>query len=177
MGTLRNVELKAFDPDPDRSLDVCRLIEATDKGVIWQRDTYFDVPRGALKLREEWPGQPHLVQYRRADEPQQRESSYRIVRVDDPDGLRAALDAALGVRGAVEKRRHLFLWENVRIHLDDVTGLGHFIELEAVAPVDSDLGREHELIAQLRHAFAIADDRVQAGGYSDSLLGRREDGA
>jgi adenylate cyclase, class 2 len=172
--TRRNVELKALDPRPDVTLNICRSIEAIDEGVIWQRDTYFDVSRGTLKLREESRGGPHLIQYQRADEPQQRQSSYRIVSVADPGGLQAALEAALGVRGAVKKRRHLFLWQTVRIHLDDVAGLGHFIELEAVAPVDSDLGREHQLIAQLRDVFAITDDRLCARGYADSLLGRRK---
>jgi adenylate cyclase class IV len=38
----------------------------------------------------------------------------------------------------VAKRRHLLLWEGVRIHLDEVERLGTFIELEAVAPPDSD---------------------------------------
>ena len=68
----RNVELKASDPCPDVTLNVCRSIDATDKGVIWQRDTYFDIRHGALKLREESPGGPHLIHYQRADEPQQR---------------------------------------------------------------------------------------------------------
>lgn len=63
----------------------------------------------------------------------------------------------------------LFLWENVRIHLDDVEQLGTFIELEAVAPPDSDLEREHELISHLRTAFAITDERLLATGYAKQL--------
>ena len=52
----RNVELKATDPDPDRSLAVCLALGADDRGVLVQRDTYFRVPDGRLKLREETPG-------------------------------------------------------------------------------------------------------------------------
>lgn len=51
----RNVELKARDPEPERSSSVCRALGAEDRGVIAQRDTYFDVVRGGLKLREESP--------------------------------------------------------------------------------------------------------------------------
>ena len=51
--------------------------------------------------------------------------------MSDPDGLREALDAALGTLVVVEKRRRLLLWEGVRIHLDEVEGLGSFLELEA----------------------------------------------
>lgn len=165
----RNVELKAVDPDRARSLDICRALGATDCGVLQQRDTYFNVRRGGLKLREETPGLPHLIQFERADLPQQRLSSYRIVAVDDGLALCAALDAAIGIRGTVDKRRHLFLWQQVRIHLDEVTGLGNFIEFEAVAPPESDLFQEHRLVAQLRDAFAVTDERLCAFGYAHQL--------
>jgi adenylate cyclase class IV len=168
----RNIELKAIDPNPAWSLEVCRALGAQDKGVLWQRDSYFNVSTGGLKLREQQPGRAHLIQFERAEEPQQRESRYRIVETDDPQTLLAALTAALGVNIAVTKRRRLFLWQNVRIHLDDVERLGTFIELEAVAPADSDLRHEHALVKQLREAFSITDDRLNARGYSQQLVAR-----
>jgi adenylate cyclase class 2 len=166
----RNIELKARDPDPDRSLEVCRALGVEDHGEISQRDTYFEVARGGLKLREEQPGAPHLIQFERANEPQQRESRYRIIEVDDGAVLRAALSAAVGIRGVVAKRRRLFLWHDVRIHLDDVEQLGTFIELEAVAPPDSDLTHEHRLISELRDALGITSERLVAIGYAEQLL-------
>jgi adenylate cyclase, class 2 len=165
----RNIECKARDPDPERSLEVCRKLGAEDHGEILQRDTYFEVMNGGLKLREERPGKPHLIQFERANEPQQRESRYRIIEVDDGPMLSAALSAAIGVRVAVAKRRRLFLWRDVRIHLDEVEGLGRFIELEAVAPPDSDLTRERQLIAELRDVLEITDDRLVAVGYAEQL--------
>jgi adenylate cyclase class 2 len=167
----RNIELKACDPYPARSLEVCRTLGAEDSGEIAQRDTHFDVSNGGLKLREEDPGHPHLIQFERASEPQQRESRYRIIDVGDPDTLIAALTAALGVRVVVAKRRRLFLWRNVRIHLDQVEGLGDFIELEAVAPLDSDLTNEHELVTSLRTALGINDEHLVGLGYAEQLLG------
>lgn len=172
LGPRRNVELKAKDSNPERSLEICRDLEAEDHGVISQRDTYFEVASGGLKLREESPGTPHLIQFQRTDEAQQRLSSYRIVAIDDGASLRAALREALGERGVVVKRRHLFLWRDVRIHLDDVKGLGSFLELEAVAPPDSDLTHEYELVAELRDAFSIADESLCAHGYADQLLSK-----
>lgn len=168
----RNIELKAADPDRALSLEACRGLGARDEGVLWQRDTYFNVSAGGLKLREQEPGQPHVIQFERTDEPQQRESRYRIVDVGDTEALLAALSRALGVAVVVTKRRHLFLWQNVRIHLDDVEHLGTFIELEAVAPADSDLQHEHELVGQLREAFSITDDRLIPTGYAKQLVGR-----
>jgi adenylate cyclase, class 2 len=165
----RNVELKAHDPDPEGSLSVCHALGADDRGVLSQRDTYFDVPRGGLKLREESPGSPHLIQFERAQRPEERLSSYRIVAIADGETARAALTTALGVRCTVTKRRRLFVWQDVRIHLDEVDGLGSFIELEAVAASESDLRREYRLVAELRDRFAIGDDRLCATGYADQV--------
>lgn len=142
--------------------------------MLWQRDTYFDVSAGRLKLREQQPGRAHLIQFERADEPRQRESRYRIIETDDPQRLLAALAAALGVLVVVTKHRRLFLWQDVRIHLDDVERLGAFIEMEAVAPADSDLRTEYELVEHLREAFAITDDRLCATGYAQQLIARGE---
>jgi adenylate cyclase, class 2 len=124
---------------------------------------------GGLKLREENPGRPHLIQFERADEAQQRESRYRIIEVEDAQILLAALTATIGLTVVVTKRRELFLWKNVRIHLDNVEQLGTFIELEAVAPPHSDLDQEHKLISHLRTAFAITDERLLATGYAKQL--------
>ena len=87
----------------------------------------------------------------------------------DPDALRAALTAASGVRAEVVKRRRLLLWETVRIHLDEVEGLGTFLELEAVADAGSDLTRERRQVAQLRAALEIRDEALREGSYADAV--------
>ncbi len=130
---------------------------------------YFAVARGGLKLREETPGRPHLIQFERASEPQQRESRYRIIELGDPETLRAALTSALGATVVVCKTRRLFLWRQVRIHLDTVEGLGSFVELEAVAPPGSDLAGEHALVEILRERLGITDERLVASGYAEQL--------
>jgi len=168
---LRNVELKATDPDPERSLAACRELGAEDRGVLVQRDTYFRVAAGRLKLREEQPGGATLIQYDRPDAARSRTSAYRLVSIDDPDGLRTALDAALGTLVVVDKERHLFLADAVRIHLDRVRGLGSFVELEGVAPAGSDLEPERAKVARLQEALGIAPERIVRGSYSDALLG------
>jgi homotetrameric cytidine deaminase len=89
--------------------------------------------------------------------------------VPEPDTLRVSLDEALGTLVEVDKERHLFLWEGVRIHLDTVAGLGSFIELEAIAPADSDLSGERDKVAQLHERLQI--DEILTDSYSDRLLG------
>jgi len=72
----------------------------------------------------------------------------------------------------VRKIHRLLIWEGIRVHLDQVDGLGRFIELEAVAPPQSDLNDEQAKVARLRSALAISDDRLVALGYAELLYGR-----
>ena len=166
----RNVEIKTRDADPTATLERALALGASDEGVLTQRDTYFGGVRGRLKLREEAgpPARAQLIAYTRPDGDQARTSAYRLADVGDPAALREALDAALGTRVVVDKRRHLLLWEGVRIHLDEIEGLGSFVELEGVAPPESDLAREHELVARLREELALGEP--VGVSYSDMLL-------
>jgi homotetrameric cytidine deaminase len=166
----RNIEFKARDAQPARTLELALGLGAEDRGEIAQTDTYFARARGRLKLREQQPGDAELIQYRRADTPGARESEYRRVPTADAAALRDALDAALGTLVVVEKRRRLLLHENVRIHIDEVEGLGSFVELEAVAQPDSDLSAEQDKVGRLRAELGIGDDALVAQSYSDLLL-------
>jgi homotetrameric cytidine deaminase len=165
----RNVELKAHDPDPARTLERALAAGAEEQGVLRQRDTYFGVAHGRLKLREEEPGEATLIAYERPDEASARVSRYRLVPVPEPEALRAALGDTAGIAAVVVKRRRLLLWETVRIHLDEVRGLGSFLELEAVAEPGSDLARERRQVAQLRDLLEIRDEALREGSYADAL--------
>ena len=166
----RNIELKARDPDPAGTLDRALAFGARDAGEIRQRDTYFAGAHGRLKLREQEPGDDELIQYRREETADARTSEYRRLAVPDAAALREALDAAHGTLVVVDKRRRLLLWENVRIHLDEVETLGSFVELEAVAEEGSDLSEEHSKVERLREQLGIADADLVASSYSDLLL-------
>jgi homotetrameric cytidine deaminase len=168
------VELKARDPEPTRTLELALALGAEDRGTIEQRDTYFARARARLKLREQSPGEDELIEYRRDDATDARSSSYRRVPVAHAAALRDALDAAYGTLVVVAKRRRLLLWEGVRVHLDEVEGLGSHIELEAVAAAGSDLAVEHEKIERLRAELGVEAGSLLAGSYSDLLLDGQE---
>jgi homotetrameric cytidine deaminase len=166
-----NLELKARDPEPQQTVARCRALGASDEGVLEQRDTYFAGRHGRLKLREQDGSAAELIAYRRPDTREAQESAFIRAGVADPAALQEALGAALGETVVVVKRRRLWMWENVRIHLDDVLGLGTFIELEAM--VGRGLNTEEEAaekVARLRSELAIADDALIAAGYADLLL-------
>ena len=163
----RNIELKARCPDLAAARAAALRLGATDVGVLDQLDTYFRVPHGRLKLRETTGKPAELIWYERADRAEFRGSDYRLVPVPKPAALKAALDAALGRRGTVRKRRALLMWHNVRIHLDDVAGLGTFLEFEAVLSDREDAATAHERLATLADALGVrAEDRI-AQSYAD----------
>jgi adenylate cyclase class IV len=180
----RNLELKARCPDPAAARAAALALGAAPAARERQRDTFFHVRHGRLKLREieRWPGghvpadmseaparAAELISYRRADDPEVRASSYRLVAVPDPAALRAALADACGVRGEVVKVREILLWHEVRIHLDEVEGLGRYLEFEAVMhPGRSDAEAEDRL-ATLRAALRVAPEDRVAGAYADLL--------
>jgi adenylate cyclase class IV len=182
-GSGRNVELKARCVDVEATEGRALAAGAEPTAVLHQRDTYFAAPRGRLKLRDErrepWPGRAgdtvlsaELIHYERADEAVARGSAYDRLPVDDPDTVRATLDERLGISGEVVKTRGLLLWRGVRIHLDDVDGLGTFVELEAVVGPAGDEAECAAKVAELTRALGIAPADVEATGYAGLLAAR-----
>jgi adenylate cyclase, class 2 len=166
-----NVEIKARIGDsPGVRARAARL--ATEYvGVDRQVDTYFRVPRGRLKLRESSLSGPQLVPYLRPDETGPRRSDYQVVPLEDSERLKDLLGRILGVHRVVRKTREIWLVGNVRIHLDEVEGLGSFVELEAV--FDGTLAaevREREKLAELLVALGLREGDLVAGSY-ETLLG------
>jgi adenylate cyclase class IV len=173
MAARENIELKTADPDPAATEAACRSIGAEDHGTLVQRDTYFGVADGLLKLREHLDrGDGELIFYRRPRAAALRSSSYWRAPAGDPAALRSLLEAAHGVTGVIEKRRRLFLYENVRIHLDDVRGLGAYVELESVLETPgAESPAEARALATVVEALGLAARPAIAGGYLE-LSGR-----
>ena len=131
----RNVEQKFRCDDLHTAHARAVAAGAAPAAVLIQRDVYFAAPRGRLKLRSimaDAGARHELIAYDRPDADAARASAYHLVPVADAPAMEAALGAALGVRGVVTKRRTLLLAGNLRIHLDEVDGLGDFVELEAL---------------------------------------------
>ena len=110
-----------------------------------------------------------LVQYERGEASSERWSRYVKVGVPDPEAIGRALTDALGVLTVVRKERKLFMYKGARIHLDQVEGLGSFIEFE----VPSD-GQENPavLMKELRRIFRVDEKAIEKGSYSDILFAK-----
>lgn len=164
---MRNIELKARLRDRAAAESVCAGLGAVCHGDIRQVDTYFPVREGRIKLREQDPGQDQLIFYHRPDAAEARASDYAIAPAT-PE-LKPLLAAALGVSAVVAKTRSLWLWENVRIHLDRVDGLGDFIEFEAVLDEAHDDADGHAKLDRLQTAFGLTPSDVLEGSYRDLI--------
>jgi predicted adenylyl cyclase CyaB len=148
---MHNLEFKTRLNEPTTAVTALTGLGATDAGVLVQRDTYFRVPDGRLKLRE-MPDHAELIAYDRDERDTAMVSRYSVTPVADPAALRTELLARYGVRGVVEKSRGLWLHRNARIHVDHVAGLGSFLEIEVVEPRTPQEGQ------------ALLDDLISALG-------------
>ena len=164
-----NVEVKA------RVRDVACLrarAEALSGGPgqeVQQEDTFFRVPHGRLKLREQSPGQAELIYYERDDAQDPKPSRYLIAGTSEPAALRAVLTAALGPRGVVRKRRTLYRIGQTRLHLDQVEGLGSFLELEVVLAHGLDVAQGGATAADLMERLGLAASDLVSCAYIDLL--------
>jgi adenylate cyclase, class 2 len=163
----RNIELKARCRDLSSAAAALASLSVKNAGIQEQIDTYFSAPHGRLKLREIVGIRAELIWYNRSDEARIRKSDYWVVPVPDPQKLKAALTAALGARRQIRKRRQIFLWHNVRIHLDEVEGLGTFVEFEAVMSPTDDEATGHARLAELCRVLSISPADHMAGSYVD----------
>ena len=196
---MQNLELKVRCPD-EATLEA--LEERAQHNAahyvhtLQQRDTYFNVPSGRLKLRE-WsvqedlqrstmgtkernveqeihesgPSGAILIAYTRPNKESSRVSDYLISPISDPATFLPLLTTTLGTWMTIEKTRVLYRYGRTRIHFDRVTGLGTFVELEtefADASSTDEFTAEHNMVK----AF-LQLDLLPVIAYSYSDLAKR----
>jgi predicted adenylyl cyclase CyaB len=165
-----NIEIKARCSDPSFVRNYLLANQAELRGTDHQTDTYFNVPNGRLKLREGLI-ENNLIFYIRDNQAGPKQSSFQLVKTEDAAGLKAALTVALGVKVVVIKKREIWYIGNVKFHIDEVPGLGSFIEIEAgniLANLDKD-----QLQAQCdfyMQAFGVRKEDLVEVSYSDMML-------
>jgi len=166
---MQNLELKSKCADLAAAGRLAAALGAQRQWRRQQIDTYFKVATGKLKLREEEGQTAELIAYNRTAQPDAKISDYDIYAIDDPLHFKQMLGGVLHVLVVVKKQRELYLWENVRIHLDSVENLGRFLELEAVLDATNDVVVSRQRIHALMHHFQIKDDDLMSVGYFELL--------
>lgn len=169
---MENVEIKAELRDPALARSVCAALGARHIQTMDQTDTYYRVSQGRLKKRETAGEEPEWIYYERADAAAARVSRFTIYNPEQAAQRFGATEPP--VWRVVRKRRELWMLGNVRIHLDEVEGLGWFIEFEALVTPGADEGECQRRVQELRRELGPAMGEPVAVGYSDLVGG--EDG-
>ncbi len=139
-----------------------------------QDDRYFQVPEGRLKLRaitdDTGMSRVELIAYRRPDVAGSRWSSYRIMplETEQAESLADTLEHVLRPHVRVRKRREILLHGATRIHLDEVEGLGAFVELETVVTNQTATSAEQEH-RRVIAALGLDTWPIESSSYSDLL--------
>jgi len=172
---MKNLELKAELRDPNLARLICKKIGASQVVKLRQTDTYYNVARGRLKKRvsiavDRAVGSPEPIEYifyERENRTDAKVSDYHLythAQVQERFG-----QAPLPVWLEVEKTRELYLYNSVRIHIDDVIDLGWFFEFEILIDDNTDMDKANEQAANLKATFLPALGEPVATSYSDLL--------
>jgi adenylate cyclase len=173
----RNLELKVRVTETDLERLESRLVALTCNPVerLNQVDSYLEVTRGRLKLRELRDAngalvRTELIAYARPDVTGSRWSQYEVIPIPGTDApsLLRALHMTHDTLVRVAKTRAVGHIGHTRVHLDRVEGLGAFVELETVirSQPETDAEAEHR---QVISALRLDRFPLVSGSYSDLI--------
>jgi adenylate cyclase class IV len=168
----RNIEIKARIDDIGAVTALAAALATEGPVAIPQDDTFFHCESGRLKLRAFSGTSGELIYYQRPDQTGPKESFYMLSPTSNVASLREALSLAYGQSGRVRKQRVVYLAGRTRIHLDQVEGLGSFLELEVVLAEgearEAGMIEAHALMKEL----GIPENQLVEGAYLDLLAAK-----
>jgi predicted adenylyl cyclase CyaB len=167
-----NIEIKAYARNFDEIRRRAQALSDKPVDVLLQEDTFFNTPQGRLKLRVLGANRGQLIYYTRPDQEGPKRSDYHISLTADPENLKRVLELAYGVRGVVRKTRYLYLVGQTRVHLDDVEGLGQFMELEVVLREGQSDADGQAITDDLVASLGVERSDLIEGAYMDLLESR-----
>lgn len=165
----RNIEIKARLKNREAVVDLLKQRTKTAGELILQHDVFFKCLDGRLKLRIFNETSGELIFYKRANQDGPKQSQYWISKTEEPLKLRELMKSALGIHGEVKKRRLLFLIAQTRVHIDDVEGLGDYLELEVVLTAGQDTKEGEGIAKDLMNFLKIDATDLVSEAYVDLL--------
>ena len=167
---MENIEIKARVGDLDSIRERVLKIKHEFLGCDIQVDTYFKTTSGRMKLRESSLSGPYLILYLRNDLSGPKSSIYQTLAVENAQGVKNLLSQMLGIHTVVKKEREIYIYENVRIHLDRVKNLGTFLEFEAVLNDEyHDRTAEKKKVYQLMETLGVTEDNLVSKSYENLI--------
>ena len=165
-----NFEFKATTTNQQAQEEKLKSLNPIFIGEDHQKDTYYNVADGRLKLRE-GNIENALIWYKRADFAGAKQSDIILYKHTPDNSLKQILEKLHGIKVIVDKKRKIYFVENVKFHFDVVEGLGTFIEVEAIDK-DGTVGIDKlkEQIAHYTQFLEVAESDFVEVSYSDLLL-------
>ena len=165
-----NIEIKARTGRQEFIREYLRKAKAEFKGRDVQTDTSFVLPSGRLKLRQ-GAIENNLIWYERPNQAGVKQSDFLLTPVANGEELKSILQKALGIKVTVIKKREIYYIGNVKFHIDELEGLGHFVEIEAGNKLaDVPVEKLQEQCRFYMEEFGIKKEDLLANSYSDMLL-------
>jgi len=162
------IKAKCSNPEPIRSILASH--KADFKGIDHQVDTYFKVANGRLKLRE-GNIENTLIHYNRPNQAGPKNSQVTYQRLPPQTDIKAVLSAAMDILAIVDKKRGIYFMDNVKFHIDEVKGLGAFIEIEAIDETGTiGIERLEKQCAHFMNLFGILEKDLVEVSYSDLIM-------
>ena len=165
----RNVEIKATVTNIDAVRRRAQEMADGDPEILEQEDTFFLCAHGRLKLRRLAESEGQLIFYDRPDSVEPSECQYVVYPTAAPGALLELLCRAHEKRGVVRKRRTVYRVGQTRVHLDEVDGLGEFVELEVVLEPQQSVSAGVAIAKDMMDRLGIAQRQLVERAYIDLL--------
>lgn len=181
---MQNLEFKAELRDLDLARVLLRGMGAQVAATQVHRDEHYRVVRGRLLRRSSWvmdgdhvradfvavcaqPGLVEYVSYDRSGRPGVRVSRFAIM--TEQQGLAWLGQGSMSVSAVVSKLRRTVVVGAARVHLDEVEGLGRFMELEVMLTRATSLPAAHEVVGDLRRVLGPALGEPIGASYAEMV--------
>lgn len=167
---MKLIEIKARCSNPSKVRQL--LIQQPNLqfiGVDAQIDTYFKIPSGRLKLRE-GNIENSLIYYDRENKKEAKKSEVTLYKPTEVASLKAVLVAALPTLIVVEKKREIYFIDYIKFHIDTLTDLGSFLEIEVIDANDTmNINKMKEQCQFYMDLLNVQKEDLMTHSYSDML--------
>ncbi len=125
-----NLELKVKLKSFEKTKKLLKELNSDFVKILNQKDIYYKKSGSLLKLRIE-NGEQSIIKYLRDEKGNDRFSDYEFLRFESGNAEKF-FKSIFKIEAVVQKKRLLYMFDNTRIHIDTVKGLGNFLELETL---------------------------------------------
>jgi predicted adenylyl cyclase CyaB len=178
------VEIKARIKNHENLRNKLISLDAKKVGIFEQKDFFFKVPEGRLKLREVKNNSlSELIYYEREDISGPKSDNVFILKIEKAESLKKILKKILTQTIIVKKIREVYRHEisktpsensHIRIHLDKVKNLGNFLELELKTSKRTQK-EDKTILENFAEKIGIKAEQLEKLSYADLLKEAQND--